>query len=132
MQNNTEHYDFSALIYLSEHGRDFEGGEFVFVDDGATVNTTVLPMSGRAVLFTAGQENLHRVMPVTSGVRYAISMWFTCDPDRHMSQFLDGSMHQEFRAGAQATDKSLRNRDIASRRAKQRIANEKSRRAEEL
>ena len=31
-KNNTAHYDYSALLYLSEHGTDFEGGVFGFFD----------------------------------------------------------------------------------------------------
>jgi hypothetical protein len=137
-QNNTEHYDYSALIYLSEQGSDFQGGEFMFVDDAGATNTTVLPMPGRAVLFTAGQENLHRVMPVTAGVRYAISMWFTCDESRHMSQFLDGSLHQQFASEEDSPaeehkahrQRAQRHREIAARRHKQRIEAEKKRQEE--
>jgi len=94
-QNNTAHYHYSALLYLSTgDGDDFQGGEFQFMD--AAGNATVLPRKGRAVLFSAGQENLHRVRPVVAGVRYAISMWFTCDESRKMPLFLDGSTHQKF------------------------------------
>lgn len=31
-KNNTEHYDFSGLLYLSDYGVDFTGGMFAFLD----------------------------------------------------------------------------------------------------
>lgn len=32
-RNNTPHYDYSGLIYLTTHGDDFVGGEFEFIDE---------------------------------------------------------------------------------------------------
>jgi len=32
-QNNTAHYHYSGLLYLADHGKDFEGGMFAFLDD---------------------------------------------------------------------------------------------------
>ena len=32
---NTAHYDWSGLLYLSEAGLDFDGGDFAFLDDAA-------------------------------------------------------------------------------------------------
>ena len=31
-KQNTEHYDFSGLLYLADHQDDFEGGKFAFID----------------------------------------------------------------------------------------------------
>lgn len=98
-KDNTEHYDYSGLVYLSTYGKDFTGGEFMFMDKGEKgeyVNTTVLPRKGRFITFSSGKENLHRVMPVLSGVRYALSMWFTCDQSREFDKFLDGNAHTTF------------------------------------
>ena len=37
-----------------------------------------------------------QVQKVETGVRYVMSMWFTCDPARQFKQFLDGKMHETF------------------------------------
>ena len=62
-KDNTEHYDYSGLVYLSTYGEDFTGGEFLFMDQrqgGEYMNTTVLPRKGRFITFSSGKENLHR------------------------------------------------------------------------
>ena len=38
--------------------------------------------SGRESFFTSGSENPHLVEKVEDGVRYAITVSFTCDPDQ--------------------------------------------------
>lgn len=77
---DTEQYGtfaYTALLYLSSHGSDFDGGAFEFVDqDGGRV----LPARGRLLLFTSGPENRHRVTRVESGVRLTLTVPFTCDP----------------------------------------------------
>lgn len=39
--------------------------------------------AGRVSFFTSGSENVHYVEKLESGVRYAITISFTCDP--HMA-----------------------------------------------
>ena len=74
-QANIGYYDYSAVLYHNTHGVDFEGGNFLFRDlEGDEI---VEPKAGRCVLFTSGAEHLHQVETVTSGVRYAMGMWFT-------------------------------------------------------
>lgn len=60
---------------------DFKGGRFVFVDgiDKSLGNVTVEPRKGRVLMFSSGAENPHFVEKVTEGVRYAITVSFTCD-----------------------------------------------------
>ncbi|XP_076804084.1 2-oxoglutarate and iron-dependent oxygenase domain-containing protein 3-like [Clavelina lepadiformis] len=72
-------FDYTSLVYLSTHSEDFEGGTFVFDDDG-DINRTIAPMEGRVSFFTSGSENPHHVERVTSGTRYALTISFTCDP----------------------------------------------------
>ena len=72
---NIASYDYSALLYLSDFGTDFRGGEFVFCDQDA--NRIVEPRMGRLVAFASGPENLHQVRTVTAGGRYVLAMWFT-------------------------------------------------------
>jgi hypothetical protein len=130
---NTGHYDYSGLVYLSESGVDFEGGDFAFLaaapnregegrpledrevyallagEDGGPPaplsaweeEHVVAPTPGRLLVFTAGLENVHRVKEVTKGVRYVLSMWFSCDERREFKSFLDGKEHNAF-AGADA------------------------------
>lgn len=43
-KNNTEHYDYSGLVYLTTHGQDFTGGKFVFIDEHS--NHTIEPRAG--------------------------------------------------------------------------------------
>ena len=70
--------DYSSLVYLSE---EFEGGDFFFADrqsykPAVQVSTN---QCGRMVGFSAGEENLHGVLPVTEGKRCALALWFTLD-----------------------------------------------------
>lgn len=73
---NVEAYDVSAVLYLSTLGADFSGGEFAF-NDPESVDRVVEPRAGRLLLFDAGPENLHQVLPVVDGQRLALSAWFT-------------------------------------------------------
>jgi hypothetical protein len=72
---NIATWDYSALLYLSTHGRDFQGGEFAFND--ADADRVVLPVAGRLVTFQSGFENLHQVRRVTEGVRFVLALFFT-------------------------------------------------------
>ncbi len=76
-------FHYTSLLYLSTYGKDFTGGRFVFMDKDA--NRTVEPKLGRLSFFTSGSENLHFVEKLKSGVRYAITVSFTCDPKKAIS-----------------------------------------------
>jgi len=78
-------FHYTSLLYLSDHGTDFTGGKFVFSDDDGTRNVTVEPKLGRLSFFTSGSENRHFVEKVESGTRYAITVSFTCDPTKAIS-----------------------------------------------
>ena len=90
----------TAILYLGDEGEDFDGGEFVFanalnippelpvdqggcpVDEnpGVRQTYTVKPKCGMLVAFTSGPENVHGVLEVKRGSRYALAQWFTQDP----------------------------------------------------
>ncbi|KAM3965534.1 2-oxoglutarate and iron-dependent oxygenase domain-containing protein 3 [Aphomia sociella] len=70
-------FHYTTLLYLGDYNKDFKGGRFVFVDQN--FNKTIEPRKARLSMFTSGRENLHFVERVTSGVRYAITISFTCD-----------------------------------------------------
>mmetsp|Transcript_2121 Transcript_2121/g.3278 ORF Transcript_2121/g.3278 Transcript_2121/m.3278 type:complete len:243 (-) Transcript_2121:3485-4213(-) len=106
---NTPHYEYSGLLYLSDYGIDFQGGLFHFLnppsssrleDDKEDNNDPLLeiePRRGRLLLFASTSENRHRVTRVTRGLRYALSFWFTCDKQYEFRDFLDGKSHLRFR-----------------------------------
>lgn len=85
---NIPAYDFSALLYLSTWGNDFEGGELVFLGrsgaDGGEGHQVIQPRAGRLVTFSSGSENLHRVNKVTRGQRLVLAMWFTCSAEHEL------------------------------------------------
>ncbi|XP_046966787.1 2-oxoglutarate and iron-dependent oxygenase domain-containing protein 3-like [Vanessa cardui] len=70
-------FHYTSLLYLGDYNIDFRGGRFVFIDE--KFNSTIEPRKGRLSMFTSGGENFHYVEKVTSGVRYAITISFTCD-----------------------------------------------------
>ncbi|KAJ3661465.1 hypothetical protein Zmor_005860 [Zophobas morio] len=82
-----ESFHYTSLLYLTDFNIDFKGGRFVFVDDPdkPNKNTTVDPRKGRVLMFTSGAENPHFVERVSSGVRYAITVSFTCDASKSIS-----------------------------------------------
>jgi len=65
--------EFSALVYLSEYGVDFTGGEIVFPQHKLDVQ----PHIGDLVFFRGDLEHTHKVRHVLSGERYAIVMFFS-------------------------------------------------------
>jgi hypothetical protein len=112
-KNNTPHYDYGGLLYLSEYDREFTGGILTFYgSDEKTREQIIEPRpgmrlarhvvstqkfcSGRVLLFTSGPENPHSVSRVISGSRFVLSFWFTCDAAREFQPFLDGEAHTSF------------------------------------
>lgn len=93
-KNNTQHYDYSGLLYLSEYGVDFEGGLFMMQSPNLTMQ--IEPVPGMLLSFTAGMENPHQVQLVTKGTRYCLSFWFTCDEKKKFTTFLGGKVHNTF------------------------------------
>jgi len=80
-----ESFHYTSLLYLSDHGVEFEGGRLVFLDgplDKPTNNVTLEPRKGRVAMFTSGAENVHYVERVSKGTRYAITVSFTCDVNK--------------------------------------------------
>ncbi|XP_065211851.1 2-oxoglutarate and iron-dependent oxygenase domain-containing protein 3-like [Planococcus citri] len=72
-------FHYTTLLYLNDYGIDFNGGQFNFLEKGNSTSA-VQPKKGRVLLFTSGHENMHFVERVTHGVRFAITISFTCDP----------------------------------------------------
>ncbi|CAH0588123.1 unnamed protein product [Chrysodeixis includens] len=70
-------FHYTTLLYLNDYNTDFKGGRFVFIDE--KFNRTVEPRKARLSMFTSGRENFHYVEKVSSGIRYAVTVSFTCD-----------------------------------------------------
>lgn len=68
--------DFAAVCYLNSYGVDFEGGLFHFQDGE---HSTVVPMAGDVIIYTADQRNIHSVDEITKGERITLTLWFTRD-----------------------------------------------------
>lgn len=80
-------FAMTALVYLNNYNVDYTGGRFIF-EDGGDQLSFVEPRVGRLSLFTSGAENTHRVEKVETGVRYALTIAFTCDKSKALSNYL--------------------------------------------
>lgn len=104
---NIGSYDYSALIYLSDYGLDFQGGKFAFCED--EVAKLVEPRKGRLIAFTSGPENLHQVRPVTQGKRYVLAMWFTKDKSLGLEVSAAGSVRPTIQVSTLGRQKEIQN-----------------------
>ncbi|XP_004225487.2 2-oxoglutarate and iron-dependent oxygenase domain-containing protein 3-like [Ciona intestinalis] len=76
-------FDYTSLLYLADYGSDFKGGQFVFDKTTNSDKEVIIePRNGRVSFFTSGSENPHHVQKVIEGVRYAVTISFTCDPSK--------------------------------------------------
>jgi predicted 2-oxoglutarate/Fe(II)-dependent dioxygenase YbiX len=89
--NHTPHRDVSAICYLNE---DFEGGELIFEQ----YSLTIKPRRGLIVLFPSDQAHIHEVLPVKSGRRYTVALWFTKQKARCIPAFAEFK-HRSFFLG---------------------------------
>lgn len=64
--------EYSAILYLSEYGVDFTGGELVFPQHDLKVQ----PKIGDLVFFRGDLDHTHKVRHILSGERYAVVMFF--------------------------------------------------------
>jgi len=64
----------SISLLLNESGVDFEGGEF-YINSGGTINPIAELKVGTAILFPSFL--LHKVAPVTKGIRKSLVVWVT-------------------------------------------------------
>jgi predicted 2-oxoglutarate/Fe(II)-dependent dioxygenase YbiX len=64
-----------SLIYLND---DFDGGEIYFPQHDLELK----PVPGMMLTFPGTREYLHGVRPVTNGIRYVISSFYTLDESK--------------------------------------------------
>lgn len=67
---------FAAVCYLNSYGKDFKGGLFHFQDGEPT---TIEPLAGDVVIYTADSCNIHSVDEITDGERLTLTLWFSRD-----------------------------------------------------
>ncbi|KAJ1298048.1 hypothetical protein BS78_01G423900 [Paspalum vaginatum] len=67
---------FTAVCYLNNHGEDHRGGILQFQDGDPS---SIIPVAGDVVIYTADNRNVHRVNEVTDGERLTLTLWFTRD-----------------------------------------------------
>jgi hypothetical protein len=70
VDNHTPHRDVSAIYYLND---EFDGGEIFF----ERAPLMVKPHRGLLLAFPSDADHVHEVLPVRSGVRYTMPVWFT-------------------------------------------------------
>jgi len=78
--NHTPHRDLSAICYLND---EFDGGEIFF----ERAQLTVRPRRGLLLAFPSDADHVHEVLPVRSGVRYTMPIWFTKQQRCALSDF---------------------------------------------
>ena len=78
--NHTPHRDVSAICYLND---EFDGGEIFF----ERAQLTVKPRRGLLLAFPSDADHVHEVLPVRSGVRYTMPIWFTKQQQLAISDF---------------------------------------------
>ena len=64
--------EYSALLYLSDYGNDFTGGDIIFPKQ----DLKILPKKGMLVFFRGDLEHPHEVSEITGGSRHAMIMFF--------------------------------------------------------
>lgn len=67
---------FASIIYLND---DFEGGQIYFPNH--VLEPKIKP--GMLAYFPSTADYLHGVKPITAGLRYTHSCFYTFDPSRH-------------------------------------------------
>jgi predicted 2-oxoglutarate/Fe(II)-dependent dioxygenase YbiX len=71
--NHTSQRDVSAIHYLND---EFDGGEIFFEQ----AQLMVKPRRGLLLAFPSGADHVHEVLPMRSGMRYTMPIWFTKQP----------------------------------------------------
>ncbi|CAD6210362.1 unnamed protein product [Miscanthus lutarioriparius] len=67
---------FTAVCYLNNHGEEYNGGILQFQDGDPS---SIVPVAGDVVIYTADNRNVHCVNEVTEGERLTLTLWFTRD-----------------------------------------------------
>ncbi|KAL3510336.1 hypothetical protein ACH5RR_029737 [Cinchona calisaya] len=68
--------DFAVVCYLNSYDEDFRGGIFHFQDGEPS---SIVPMAGDVVMYTADTRNIHSVDEIMEGERITLTLWFSRD-----------------------------------------------------
>ena len=74
----------TAIYYLND---EFDGGEIVF----ERAQLVVKPRRGLLLAFPSDADHAHEVLPVRSGVRYTMPIWFTKQQRYALADFSTGA-----------------------------------------
>jgi predicted 2-oxoglutarate/Fe(II)-dependent dioxygenase YbiX len=80
----TPQRDVTAIYYLND---EFDGGEIVF----ERAQLVVKPRRGLLLAFPSDADHAHEVLPVRSGVRYTMPIWFTKQQRYALADFSTGA-----------------------------------------
>lgn len=80
--------NFTSMLYLNN---DFEGGDLYFPQHN---NFTVTPGPGVLAIFSGNLDHFHGITPVTSGLRYTHTTFWSKDIDRSSSISRDKYDHK--------------------------------------
>ena len=67
-----EEIEYSALLYASQSGVDFSGGQIYFPQH----NLSVSPDKGSLIFFKGDVDHIHEVQPVESGKRHTLVLFY--------------------------------------------------------
>lgn len=86
--NNESHplnwRNFGCVFYLNDN---YEGGEIYFPNQ----NIEIKPKPNTLVFFPGTMEYLHGVKPITNGIRYTLTSFWTFDKEHKMSSYDNSS-----------------------------------------
>lgn len=73
-KNDDFHYDTSDLTFVTYLNNEFEGGQLIYIDEiGKTKK--IIPQKNMTLIMN--DKLLHKVAPVTNGIRYSLVTFFT-------------------------------------------------------
>lgn len=67
-----EEVEYSALLYMTDFGKDFFGGEIFFPQHDLEIK----PEKGMLVFFKGDHHHIHEVKSVTGGARYTLVLFY--------------------------------------------------------
>ena len=91
--NHTPQRDVTAIYYLND---EFEGGEIVF----ELQQLMIKPRRGLLLAFPSDADHQHEVLPLRSGVRYTMPIWFTKQRSFALADLCETGSHTKSSSGA--------------------------------
>lgn len=73
-KNDDFHFDTSDLTFVTYLNNEFEGGELIYIDEFGKTKK-IIPKKNMTLIMN--DKLLHKVSPVTKGIRYSLVTFFT-------------------------------------------------------